>query len=320
MQQEKSLPLLEDAGATEVTNFATRPPACCAGGGGVPYRDLQKARMAFRTRDIDAMRAAHQHNHHHSQNPGDYGELSGVHTEAHKKTSSDYLKAIVFGGLDGIVTIFAIVAGCVGANLHPSKVVIIGIGNLLADAISMGFGEFVSSAAEDDFVKSERDREEWEIENCPDEEKQEMIEIYRDRYGFTEEDADSLVNITFKYREFFVRHMMVEELGLMATEGPSPLRRGAVMFASFSIFGLLPLAGFVAWLTLSGTSTDGHLAFAMACVVSVIALFILGFFKGRFVNQSSLKSGLLMIINGTCAGTVAYTVGAALEGVVAGTL
>lgn len=61
----------------------------------------------------------------------------------------------------GIVTIFAIVAGCVGANLHPSKVVIIGIGNLLADAISMGFGEFVSSAAEDDFVKSERDREEW---------------------------------------------------------------------------------------------------------------------------------------------------------------
>lgn len=51
------------------------------------------------------------------------------------------------------------------------------------------------------------------------------------------------------------------------------------MFASFSIFGLLPLAGFVAWLTLSGTSTDGHLAFAMACVVSGIALFILGFFK-----------------------------------------
>lgn len=48
-----------------------------------------------------------------------------------------------------------------GANLHPSKVVIIGIGNLLADAISMGFGEYVSSAAEEDFIKSERLREEW---------------------------------------------------------------------------------------------------------------------------------------------------------------
>lgn len=65
-----------------------------------------------------------------------------------------------------------------------------------------------------------------EIENCPNEEKQEMVEIYRDRYGFTDEDADCLVNITFKYREFFVQHMMVEELGLMANEGPSPIRRG----------------------------------------------------------------------------------------------
>lgn len=51
------------------------------------------------------------------------------------------------------------------------------------------------------------------------------------------------------------------------------------MFAAFSIFGLLPLAGFVAWLTLSGISTDGHFAFAMACVISGVALFILGFLK-----------------------------------------
>lgn len=276
----------------------------------MPYRDLQKARLAFRARDIDATRAAHQQSQ--------YVEMPGVHSEPHKKTSSDYLKAIVFGGLDGIVTIFAIVAGCVGANLHPSKVVIIGIGNLLADAISMGFGEYVSSAAEEDFVKSERDREEWEIENCPEEEKQEMVEIYRDRYGFSDEDAESLVGITFKYREFFVRHMMVEELGLMATEGPSPVKRGVVMFASFSIFGLLPLAGFVAWLTLSGSSTDSRIAFVMACAVSGVALFILGFLKGSFVNQSPLKSGLLMILNGTCAGTVAYTVGFALEDIIVG--
>lgn len=59
------------------------------------------------------------------------------------------------------MTIFAIVAGCVGADLLPAKVVIVGLGNLLADAISMGFGEFVSSSAEKDYVQSERDREEW---------------------------------------------------------------------------------------------------------------------------------------------------------------
>ncbi|OEH75906.1 integral membrane [Cyclospora cayetanensis] len=280
MKQDKSLPLLQDPGAIEAANFATNQLPCCEGAS-VPFRDLQKARLAFRTKDIDATRAAHQQRNLHNHEQNGYDELSGVHREAHKTTSSEYLKAVVFGGLDGIVTIFAIVAGCVGANLHPSKVVIIGIGNLLADAISMGFGEFVSSAAEEDFVKSEREREEWEIENCPDEEKQEMIEIYRDRYGFTEEDADSLVRISFKYREFFVRHMMVEELGLMPVEGPSPIRRGAVMFTAFSTFGLLPLAGFVAWITMSGTSTDSRLAFVMACAVSGVALFILGFLKAE---------------------------------------
>ncbi|CDJ27300.1 Vacuolar iron transporter, related [Eimeria mitis] len=227
MQHDKSLPLLDNPGAVEAACFASVQQPCCSKGG-VPGRDLDKARLAYKTRDVHATRQANlapgeAHNHHHQHS--NYNELACAHTESHKQTSSDYLKAIVFGGLDGIVTIFAIVAGCVGANLHPSKVVIIGVGNLLADAISMGFGEFVSSAAEEDFVKSEREREEWEIENCPNEEKQEMVEIYRDRYGFTEEDADCLVNITFKYREFFVQHMMVEELGLMATEGPSPIRR-----------------------------------------------------------------------------------------------
>ncbi|KAL8425738.1 hypothetical protein Efla_003116 [Eimeria flavescens] len=230
MKQDKTCPLLTDPGAIEASTFSTTSQPCC-GGGDVPYRDLQKARLAFIARDIDATRqaswAAHQHNH--------YGEMPTVHHEPHKKTSSDYLKAIVFGGLDGIVTIFAIVAGCVGANLHPSKVVIIGIGNLLADAISMGFGEFVSSAAEEDFVKSEREREEWEIENCPAEEKQEMVEIYRERYGFSDQDAEAFVNISFRYREFFVRHMMVEELGLMATEGPSPIRRGKQSSHSFCL-------------------------------------------------------------------------------------
>lgn len=63
------------------------------------------------------------------------------HTEHHTNASSDYLKALVFGGLDGIVTLFAIVAGCVGAHLTPMQTIIVGTGNLLADAVSMGFGE-----------------------------------------------------------------------------------------------------------------------------------------------------------------------------------
>lgn len=64
-----------------------------------------------------------------------------THAEGHVSTSSEYLKCLVFGGLDGIVTIFAIVAGCVGAHLSPIQTLVVGVGNLLADATSMGFGE-----------------------------------------------------------------------------------------------------------------------------------------------------------------------------------
>jgi vacuolar iron transporter family protein len=66
---------------------------------------------------------------------------AAYHKEHHTNTSSEYIKAIVFGGLDGIVTLFAIVAGCVGAHLSPIQTIIVGLCNLLADAVSMGFGE-----------------------------------------------------------------------------------------------------------------------------------------------------------------------------------
>lgn len=254
--------------------------------------------------------------------------IGGVN-ERHQMTSSEYLKALVFGGLDGIVTIFAIVAGCVGAQLGPLKIIIIGLGNLFADGVSMGFGEYVSAKTEEDFIRSEKDRELWEVENCPDEERAEMLDIYILRYGFTLEDAKKMVDIAFKYKRFFIQHMMVEELGLMiGDDGPTPIRRGVVMFLSFCMFGLLPLGGFIGWeagygIEHSRKSTE--IAFLTACLVSLVTLFVLGFFKGRFVGQNATTSGLLMTLNGAFAGFIAFAIGGMLQayvgaegGVVAG--
>ncbi|CBZ50849.1 putative integral membrane protein [Neospora caninum Liverpool] len=272
----------------------------------VNCRDLNKARDAYQLRDIEATRAAHSLDL--------YRELAGDHKESHTNTSSDYVKAVVFGGLDGIVTIFAIVAGCVGADLSCSQVLMVGLGNLLADAISMGFGEYVSAAAEKDFVEAEKQREEWEVENCPEEEKREMVEIYTEKYGFSRADAQSMVDITFKYKKFFVQHMMVEELGLMyGFDEPTPIKRGLVMFTAFCFFGLLPLAGFIGWVAAFGLGAEADMAFLMACVVSILTLFVLGFSKGKFVGQNPTKSACLMALNGSCAGTVAYGVGSLLQ-------
>ena len=88
---------------------------------------------------------------------------------------------MIFGGLDGILTSFAIVAGAAGGKLPTSVVLILGFSNIVADALSMGVGEFLSSKAENEWILSERKREVWELENFPEGEIKEMVEIYEER-------------------------------------------------------------------------------------------------------------------------------------------
>lgn len=279
-------------------------------------RDLHLARDAFERGDIEASKSAHMP----GRREGTSTERK-CHVERHTNASSDYLKALVFGGLDGIVTLFAIVAGCVGAHLTPMQTVVVGIGNLLADAVSMGFGEYVSASTESDFMESEKLREIWEVENYPEGEKCEMIEIYENKYNFTHEDAQTMVNIAFKYKDFYISHMMAEELGIIVDDqSPSPARRGGVMFAAFNIFGLIPLAGFSFWcfvypsLPQAGNFEHREMnGFWVASILSCITLYILGAIKASFINQSAIKSGFQMMANGAAAGAVAFGVGVVLQ-------
>lgn len=84
-----------------------------------------------------------------------------------KKSEGKYIKSIVYGGLDGIITIFASVSSVAGASLSGAVVVIVGIANLFADALAMGFGDFLSSTAESEFELMEKKREEWYIKMQP---------------------------------------------------------------------------------------------------------------------------------------------------------
>lgn len=82
-------------------------------------------------------------------------------SEEMHQSEGGFLKPIIFGGLDGILTAFAIVAGAAGGNLSTGVVLILGFSNIIADALSMGVGEFLSSKAENEWILSERRREEW---------------------------------------------------------------------------------------------------------------------------------------------------------------
>jgi VIT1/CCC1 family predicted Fe2+/Mn2+ transporter len=88
------------------------------------------------------------------------------------------IENFVYGAIDGAVTTFAIVTGVIGASLSPTIIVILGLANLLADGFSMAIGNYLAVKTQNELIQRERKREEWEIDNRIDEEKQEIRDIY----------------------------------------------------------------------------------------------------------------------------------------------
>lgn len=255
-------------------------------------RDMAAIRRAFWTEDVDLMRAEH-------------GKASlTTAKEQHGGVATDYIKSIVFGGLDGILTTFAVVTAAAGAQdrVSGAAVLIFGFANLFADGFAMGFGEYTSSKAEADLKQEERKREEWEFENYPEGEKQEMVDLYVQK-GMTEEDAWLVVETFSKYPRVFVDLMMVEELGVIPEEySPMmPLKQGCIMFCSFVVFGAIPL---LAYVPSGGTEP----AFGISCMLTALCLAGLGSIKGRLTGNAWWRSGLQMLLNGTIAAAVSYSV------------
>lgn len=240
-----------------------------------------------------------------------------INEEQHQ-SEGGLLKPIIFGGLDGILTAFAIVAGAAGGALDPSVILILGFSNIFADALSMGVGEFLSSKAENEWILSERERERWEMENYPEGEIREMIDIYTER-GMERQDAKLVVETMAKYKEFFVDIMMVEELELQCPEEDhikASVKEGIIMFLSFACFGSFPLLGYVL-IPLSFPGLDSTALFVCACIVTGIVLFLMGCVKAKFSASSWYLCGAeTLLLGGTCA-TVAYTIGQFVDTLVA---
>lgn len=146
-------------------------------------RDLDAARRAYESGGVDAAEA--------SKAAHSVKGVNGMAVEQHEQ-SGGRLKGIVFGGLDGILTSFAIISGSAGANLSPGAMLALGVSNVLADALSMGTGEWLSSRSYNSYVRKEREREAWELENYPAGEIAEMVELFVAR-GMSREDSTYVI-------------------------------------------------------------------------------------------------------------------------------
>jgi len=214
--------------------------------------------------------------------------------------------------LDGIITTFAVVAAAAAAKLAYGTILIIGFANLLGDAVGMGIGEYISSKAEDDHEAAERKREEWEVENMPEIEKQEMVEFYT-RKGLSEEDAKKVVNLLWESKSAFLDVMMIEELGMIPVEASSSAWKSALItFAAFVVLGGTPLVPYL----VSGkykTAAALDAVFWSAVGLFSLCLYILGAFKGKITGKQWWKTGLTMFFNGAFTTALAYFIGFSLE-------
>ena len=226
--------------------------------------------------------------------------------EKHGSEGSEYVRSLVLGGLDGVVTTFAVVAAAAGGNLSNRVLLLMGFANLVADGMSMGLGDFLSTKAERDYAMRELDRETWEYENYPAGEIDEMIELY-ERRGLTKEDATTIVTTMAKYKEQFIDMMVVEELGLLpADSGTSPAMNGAVTFGAFVVLGAIPL---VAQLCMTQTNASAAARFAVTCVVTLLALAALGAAKARCTGENVARSAAFMVLNGGLSAAAAFVIG-----------
>ena len=150
-----------------------------------------------------------------------------------------YLKSVVYGGLDGIITTFAIVSGVEGADLPFEVTLILGTANLFADALSMGFGDWISAQAELDHYKHIHNTKLLEIRHNKDDLKKSLVKKYTET-GLSKEDAVTVVNILSKEEKTFASALLRGRLG----ERESPIVQGLVTFVSFLVFGSVPIIAY----------------------------------------------------------------------------
>lgn len=219
----------------------------------------------------------------------------------------EYLREFVYGGIDGAVTTFAVVAGGYGANLDAGILIILGFANLLADGFSMSVGAYLSAKSERDNYDKHEKIEYWEVENLPEVERSEIEDIYRAK-GFKGDLLQKIVDHICSDRDLWVAEMMKDELGMMR-DSKSPFKIGLATFISFILVGFIPLMVYL-WNFFFPSEIN---TFLWTSILTGLAFLIVGWLKGIVNQTSALRSILETVGLGLLAAVVAFYVGDILE-------
>ena len=227
--------------------------------------------------------------------------------ETHKISRGSYLRDFILGGQDGLVNVLAIILGVATATNDIRIVLIAGLVATFGESISMAAVAYTSTKAEEDFYKSEVEREKREMREMPDEEKKEIHDIYYKK-GFRGNLLNAVVNKITSNDKVWLKTMMAEELHLYEEQRGNPLKSAAIVGFAAILGSLIPLIPF-AFLDIWGGITA-------SIIVSVLFLFLVGAVKAKITIGNWIKSGIELTVIGMAAALIGYGIGSILGVVV----
>lgn len=222
----------------------------------------------------------------------------------HRSAVGGNLRAAVFGVNDGLVSNASLVVGVAGAGAPPEYVLMSGVAGLLAGALSMAAGEYVSVRSQREMYEYQIALEREEVAEYPEEEAEELALIYQAR-GVGIEQAREVSRALFAKPEQALDVLAREELGLNPDDLGSPWLAAAFSFVSFAAGAAVPLIPFA-------IAPAGVSPLALTAAATAIALFVVGLAISLFTGKDAVRGGLRMVLIGGAAGLVSFLVGRAL--------
>jgi VIT1/CCC1 family predicted Fe2+/Mn2+ transporter len=212
------------------------------------------------------------------------------HIERHFR-ANETVRDIVIGMSDGLTVPFALAAGISGLAGAATKIVVLaGLAEIAAGSIAMSLGGYLAARTDSEHYTTEQQRENWEIDHLPDKEKEEVADVFRN-YGMDDVHIKPILDAMSNNREQWVDFMMRFELGL---EAPNPKRArisALTIGLSYIVGGFIPLTPYILIHNL-------FTALLVSIIVTLIALFLFGYIKGRFAGTKPLKSGFQTVLVG----------------------
>ncbi|HEY9534737.1 MAG TPA: VIT1/CCC1 transporter family protein [Mucilaginibacter sp.] len=227
-----------------------------------------------------------------------------MHQENHVN-SSETIRDIVIGMSDGLTVPFALAAGLSGAVNASGIVVTAGMAEIVAGSIAMGLGGFLAGKTDTDHYNAELKREYDEVERVPQQEKEEVKEVFAD-FGLSATLQQQIADEMEKDKDKWVDFMMKYELGLEKPD-PNRAKKSALTIGiSYIIGGIIPLSPYI-------FIHDAVQALYYSCGITLIALFIFGYFKSKLTGQPPVSGAIKVVVIGALAAAAAFILARAIN-------